>query len=258
MNKELLRQVKDKVRSSEYVHSMFNIFDDLDRYLTKAICTDEYVITSSEAANDMFVIVFDSVTDTHRLANDVKYLIDECKVKIVYLNDVAKRYLSLYINSAYKVLVAETCFTMKLEPTVRCIEKPMIVPEHMLDKIINNVIGKMEIDFNSPLYEYVIETLVSRVLSNEYFYIGGDDIILTQLFVKEFDNCAYVGGVLTREEYRGNGLAQELLSRVISKYANKNMTMYLNVSTNNECAIHMYKKLGFKECGLMYSFTIMS
>ncbi|MCC7477383.1 ribosomal protein S18-alanine N-acetyltransferase [bacterium] len=62
---------------------------------------------------------------------------------------------------------------------------------------------------------------------------------------------AHVGTIATRREYRGQGLAAQLLAYTALAALNEAMQyMILEVRVNNEPAKHLYERLGFQLVGI--------
>ena len=65
----------------------------------------------------------------------------------------------------------------------------------------------------------------------------------------------YICNVYTIDEYRKKGLQEELLSKVI-EFSKKNELFKLSLASDNEIAINLYKKFGFKHDSLMMSLKL--
>jgi predicted GNAT family acetyltransferase len=63
----------------------------------------------------------------------------------------------------------------------------------------------------------------------------------------ELDNVAVIGGVLTKEEFRNKGLATSVVSMLTEYLTKRGKVVSLYVREDNNPAIHVYKKIGFKE-----------
>jgi ribosomal protein S18 acetylase RimI-like enzyme len=60
------------------------------------------------------------------------------------------------------------------------------------------------------------------------------------------------------EEYRNNGIGHQILD-FIKKYAKENnyTDLKLTVNEENECAIHLYEKVGFRVKNIAYSMQVL-
>lgn len=63
----------------------------------------------------------------------------------------------------------------------------------------------------------------------------------------ELENVAVIGGVLTKEELRNRGLATSVVSTLTKYLTKRGKVASLYVREDNSPAIHVYKKIGFKE-----------
>ncbi len=62
-----------------------------------------------------------------------------------------------------------------------------------------------------------------------------------------------LGGVYTRKEERGKGLATALVAFLAESAAKKNLSTVLFVNKHNESAIAAYRRAGFQDCGKDYT-----
>lgn len=70
-------------------------------------------------------------------------------------------------------------------------------------------------------------------------------IIETRINVK--DDEVYIVALAIKKDYRGKGFAGKLMDEIFSKYSMENTKkVVLTVISNNDDAIHLYKKKGFK------------
>jgi ribosomal protein S18 acetylase RimI-like enzyme len=67
-----------------------------------------------------------------------------------------------------------------------------------------------------------------------------------------------VSAVCTRPGHTGNGYAQVLMSEVIRRICDRGETPLLHVREDNQCAIRVYEKLGFRSRVLMHFAVIRS
>ena len=58
-------------------------------------------------------------------------------------------------------------------------------------------------------------------------------------------NCIYIAELMVTENYRGQGIGQKLLSETLKKYIGYGVL--IRVWKENSPALHLYRKLGFKE-----------
>lgn len=65
------------------------------------------------------------------------------------------------------------------------------------------------------------------------------------------DDEGHVTNIVTKKDKRGNKIGTLMLEEIINIAKNKNMkSITLEVNVNNNIAINLYKKYGFKEVGI--------
>ncbi len=92
------------------------------------------------------------------------------------------------------------------------------------------------------------ERLKSRYLSNfsrDYFCIDGDSVIAHAGTYAESDDMCVIGGVIVHPQYRGQHIASNMVQELCSDLTAEGKKPYLMAHT--EEALHIYKKMGFKE-----------
>jgi len=78
-----------------------------------------------------------------------------------------------------------------------------------------------------------------------YFYVGHrDDTILGIINIAEHNHCCQFGHVLTKPEYRGNGICNAIMPRAIDDFALRDGKMLI-LCTIKPDAYHLYCKYGF-------------
>ena len=83
----------------------------------------------------------------------------------------------------------------------------------------------------------------------------GSDAVIGQVEISnlEWDAAAHVGslGIIVKKKYRDKGVGYHLIDMAIkeSKKLNKKQKLILSCFSNNERAIHLYNKVGFKIIG---------
>lgn len=93
------------------------------------------------------------------------------------------------------------------------------------------------------------------LLNSTVFAVYHQNIIiglatLTQELGAKFSHKAYLSSVFIEPEFQQKGVASRLLKAVI-EYSQKHVEqILLTVASDNEPAIHLYKKLGFQIYGL--------
>lgn len=86
-------------------------------------------------------------------------------------------------------------------------------------------------------------------------YVDKRNNLVCYVAIENKDNSEnWIQGLEVVEKYRGHGLSEELLREAINFYK----ADHLSVNKNNEVAIYIYKKFGFKvykETDIMYFMT---
>ena len=104
-----------------------------------------------------------------------------------------------------------------------------------------------EIFKNSAFNKSYIETLIKGDNSFIYIYLI-EDKICGYLIVLDSIDVYEILAIATIEEYRNNGIAQELLDKIKTK------DIFLEVRESNQVAINFYKKNKFKEISVRKNY----
>ena len=104
-----------------------------------------------------------------------------------------------------------------------------------------------EIFKNSAFNKSYIETLIKGNNSFVYVYLI-EDKICGYLMVLDSIDVYEILAIATIEEYRNNGIAQELLDKIKTK------DIFLEVRESNQVAINFYKKNKFKEISVRKNY----
>lgn len=105
-------------------------------------------------------------------------------------------------------------------------------------------------DFNPPLTEKVnLSEYVEKILSSAHLiYRLSSENKLIGLVVLYCNNIvdlkSYIALVAVRKDYRGKGLAKDMMKEAIEIVKN-NKYLTLGIHSNNEIAISLYMNLGF-------------
>lgn len=107
--------------------------------------------------------------------------------------------------------------------------------ENDFDNFWNNSILENELKNDSSIY-------ICCKYNSEIVGFAGISIIL---------DTAELNNIVIKKTKRGNGLSSLLLEELIKIAKSKNCKIVnLEVASNNEIAINLYKKFGFKEVGI--------
>ena len=104
-----------------------------------------------------------------------------------------------------------------------------------------------EIFKNSAFNKSYIETLIKGNNSFVYIYLI-EDKICGYLMVLDSIDVYEILAIATIQEYRNNGIAQELLDKIKTK------DIFLEVRESNQVAINFYKKNKFKEISVRKNY----
>lgn len=115
--------------------------------------------------------------------------------------------------------------------------------------LLNSTRTYLEEHLNKDLYIFV-EEIDTKIIAT-----CGIQIIKYLPQCNDNGKQGYICNVYTEEQYRNKGIQTSLIQEVI-KFAKKNDLCELNLSTDNEKAIRIYKKLGFSFDELIMTLDI--
>lgn len=105
------------------------------------------------------------------------------------------------------------------------------------------------LEFSHP--EYILD---SEFLEEGYFWgiiRDGKLVSLAGITAKSAEyGIVSIGNVTTHPDYRNQGLATQVISKLITELKEEFEIIVLNVKAENHSALNCYKKLGFKETGV--------
>jgi len=121
------------------------------------------------------------------------------------------------------------------------------------EKDIYNHLFKCKYNFIPPLDEYVnIDIYSQKIHQNAITFEAWSTDTLVGLVAAYFNDqkghIGFITNVSVVNDFMGMGIASILLNKCINYAKNNNYkNVVLEVSEKNKKAIHLYKKLGFKE-----------
>ncbi|ALQ37005.1 ribosomal protein S18-alanine N-acetyltransferase [Fusobacterium hwasookii] len=124
------------------------------------------------------------------------------------------------------------------------IKKLMINDADYIEQIFNL---EKEIFKNSSFNRVYLDTLVKGNNSFIYVYLI-EAKVCGYLMVLDSIDVYEILAIATIEEYRNNGIAQELLDKIKTK------DIFLEVRESNQVAINFYKKNKFKEISVRKNY----
>ena len=124
------------------------------------------------------------------------------------------------------------------------IKKLIINDADYIEQIFNL---EKEIFINSAFNKTYLETLIKADNSFIYAYII-EDKVCGYLMVLDSIDVYEILAIATVEEYRNEGIAQELLDKIKTK------DIFLEVRESNQIAINFYKKNKFKEISVRKNY----
>ncbi|BBG23774.1 GNAT family N-acetyltransferase [Sulfuracidifex tepidarius] len=101
------------------------------------------------------------------------------------------------------------------------------------------------------LYEQGLGSVLLQLLSENkttaYGLFLDNHLVSAAYTLIESENFAIIGGVFTKKEFRNMGLATSVVSTLTEDLTKRGKVASLYVREDNSPAIHVYKKIGFKE-----------
>ena len=156
----------------------------------------------------------------------------------------AKLYSNMYIMTFDKI--EEQCLLEEKE-IIEKLEKETVnldvLKENIKEMYKDNFRGR---DCSDEEAEKVSEAFLRKgiyVLKNET-----GEIVSQAVTVRKQINCCAIGGVITLERHRGHGYAKRLVHTLSNKLLEEGyQKVVLHVNSQNEPAISIYSKIGFKK-----------
>ena len=132
--------------------------------------------------------------------------------------------------------------------------KATIKRTKLKDDAIVTLFYELDVDFIKRIEENVEITSYSKKLAeNANFIIAIKDngtVACLAYYINQIKSEIYIPYICVGVEYRGLGLGEMMLSDVCNYADQESMSISLEVLENNNRAIALYKKFGFKECHL--------
>ncbi len=114
-----------------------------------------------------------------------------------------------------------------------------------LETIKNNLQKDFDNFWN---YEILKEEIVNT--NSSYFVAKSSNEILGFAGMKKILDEANIMNIVTRKDYRNQGIASLLLKELIEFSKKSCSSITLEVNENNKIAIHLYEKFGFSNVGI--------
>jgi len=196
------------------------------------------------------IYIYTDDIDIEKLRYFLEYCISRnCKKIYIYIPYISTTYgkiLKLVSEYGLNIYRKSTWITMYLtydrfRPKYLNYDVHILRPEN--DYHVKIFMKHMKYDRNIELdYEKCVEFL----RKNCVYAIVKDDEILSIGYVYINDGrVAGIGGVFTKPEYRGRGLAKTLLSHMCRDLLKLNIIPFLHVEDWNLPALRLYRSLGF-------------
>ena len=93
------------------------------------------------------------------------------------------------------------------------------------------------------------------VLGSRYDYYLEDKVIGSVWVEKQLHNRLYIWDVEVKFGYRNQGYGEKMIRELIQRFPDK--TIFLRVRFENDAAINLYSKLGFKKTDYTYNYITM-
>lgn len=114
---------------------------------------------------------------------------------------------------------------------------------------------KMDLEQFQPIYQDLLKDEVKYIFEDNQQMVGMFKLIPLKY---RSAHIAYLGGVGIHPAYNGRGLGEKMLREVLDLAKQNDVKrVELSVGTANERAIHLYKKVGFEEEGVLRKFTYL-
>ena len=114
---------------------------------------------------------------------------------------------------------------------------------------------KMDLEQFQPIYQDLLKDEVKYIFEDNQQMVG-----MFKLIPLKYRNAhiAYLGGVGIHPAYNGRGFGEKMLREVLDLAKQNDVKrVELSVGTANERAIHLYKKVGFEEEGVLRKLTYL-
>lgn len=96
----------------------------------------------------------------------------------------------------------------------------------------------------------VVQDIKNNIFTNYFIYLIGDKIVAFINYYRMYERAELIN-INVLENYQNQGIATKLLNQMLEDCQNKSVkSITLEVKITNEKAIHLYKKIGFKEVGI--------
>ena len=119
--------------------------------------------------------------------------------------------------------------------------------EQSTEKDRKDLVLQERISFGNDADAPITDMETNRIIPSQEFVIRKDGKIITKAKISGLSkNYFQIGGVGTLPEYRGQGLAKQVVSALCKTYLAQGKSGILFTSNDNESAIKVYKTLGFK------------
>ncbi len=258
----MIDKVLEAYKRDNILHS-FLLYDSIflpDRTKITFIRDLKYLLTYYHPPyNICNIYIFTDETDPETLKEHLNYCKSRrCRLLYVYGN--INIYLKYFQDTLKNCKVQKKCFlVMKLEKN----KFRKISP-----KISNIEIRKL--DLNDKLdYEMFVKFLKTyfnigeehvKYFKNDKIYVAvyNESIISIARISLILPEVCLIVGVFTVPEYRRRGLAGAVLSVLCENALNLDIIPFLLVEYNNDPAINLYKKIGFRTYVTLPYLRIMS
>jgi predicted GNAT family acetyltransferase len=109
------------------------------------------------------------------------------------------------------------------------------------------LISQERASFENDTSAFITETEINRIIPSQEFIIRKDGKIISKAKIIGLSKHYFqIGGVGTLPEYRGQGLAKQVVSTLCKTYLAQGKSGILFTGDENESAIKVYTTLGFK------------
>lgn len=130
----------------------------------------------------------------------------------------------------------------------------MLIIKPLTEEYIEEVSLIEAQSFSMPWKSEDFLNMISHDYAHYYVALCDGEVIGCCGVISSFED-GDVSNVVIKEEYRGRGHGEQMLTYIMEDCRKKGIVNFtLEVRPSNTAAVSLYKKLGFEECGIRKNF----